>query len=114
MDSYTMILFLRVMFFIGFKSKKQRKNTSSSEFDSLVCKFVFDGLGHLIGESISVEDDLVIIKSDGSYLGIPLKHVESDGKKIIVKGLVDQHNAKRLGERWKRREEKKEGFVYDK
>lgn len=109
-----MILFLRMMFFIGFRSKKQHKNISSSDFDSLVCKFVFDGLGHLLGESISIEGDLVIIKSEGSYLGIPLKHVESDGKKIIVKGLVDQQNAKRLGERWRRQEEKKEGFVYDK
>jgi hypothetical protein len=109
-----MILFLRMMFFIGFRSKKQHKNISSSESDSLVCKFVFDGLGHLLGESISTEGDLVIVKSEGSYLGIPLKHVESDGKKIIVKGLVDQQNAKRLGERWRRKEEKKEGFVYDK
>lgn len=109
-----MILFLRMMFFIGFRSKKQHKNISGSEFDSLVCKFVFDGLGHLLGESISIEGDLVIVKSEGSYLGIPLKHVESDGKKIIVKGLVDQQNAKRLGERWRRQEEKKEGFVYDK
>ena len=109
-----MILFLRLMFFIGFRSKKQHKDMSKSEFDSLVCKFVFDGLGHLLGESISVEGDLVIIKSDESFLGVPLKHVEFDGKKVIVKGLVDQHNAKRLGERWRRREEKKEGFVYDK
>jgi hypothetical protein len=82
--------------------------------DNLVCKFVFDGLGHPIGESISIEKDLIIVKTEESFLGIPLKHVEADGKKVIVKGLVDQKNAKKLGERWRRKEMKKEGYLYHK
>jgi hypothetical protein len=102
------------MFFKGYQSKKKGKTSQPVNIESLVCKFVFDGLGHPIGESISVEDDLIIVKSDESYLGIPLKHVESDGKKIIVKGLVDQQNAKRLGERWRKAEMKREGVFYHK
>jgi len=111
MDSYTMIHFLVLMIFKGNQSKKAKRHNNGS-IDHLVCKFVFDGLGHPIGESISVEHDLIIVKTEHSFLGIPLKHVESDGKKVIVKGLVDQQNAKKLGERWRRREMKKDGVVY--
>ena len=102
------------MIFKGFQSKHQRNSHDEVQRSDLVCKFVFDGLGHPIGESISIEHDLIIIKASDAFLGIPLKHVESDGKKVIVKGLVDRKNAKKLGERWRKREEKKEGFCYDK
>ncbi len=100
------------MIFKGSQSN-QSKGLNGDQ-TKLVCKFVFDGLGHPIGESISLENDLIIVKTDNSFLGIPLKHVETDGKKIIVKGLVDQKNAKRLGERWRRKEMKKEGYLYRK
>lgn len=104
---------MMLMIFKGFQSKHQKDANDDFQRNNLVCKFVFDGLGHPIGESISIERDLIIVKADDSFLGIPLKHVESDGKKVIVKGLVDQKNAKKLGERWRKREEKKEGIVYD-
>lgn len=100
------------MIFKGFQSKQ--KKPSNETISNLICKFVFDGLGNPLGESISVEKDLIIVKTDGSFLGIPLKHVESDGKKVIVKGLVDQKNAKLLGERWRRQEMKKDGVIYQK
>jgi len=95
-------------------SQSNQNNGLNGDHSKLVCKFVFDGLGHPIGESISLENDLIIVKTDNSFLGIPLKHVETDGKKVIVKGLVDQKNAKRLGERWRRKEMKKEGYLYRK
>ena len=95
-------------------SRSNQSKGAYSDQSNLVCKFVFDGLGHPIGESICIEKDLIIVKTDESFLGIPLKHVEADGKKIIVKGLVDQKNAKRLGERWRRKEKKKEGYLYQK
>ena len=96
------------------ESAPKQSKKFNDEQSTLVCKFVFDGLGHPIGESISVENDLIIVKTNDSFLGIPLKHVETDGKKVIVKGLVDQKNAKRLGERWRRNEMKKEGYLYHK
>lgn len=101
------------MIFKGFQSKK-RKGTDDISKNELICKFVFDGLGHPIGESISIEQDLMIVKTDDSFLGIPLKHVESDGKKVVVKGLVDTKNAKRLGERWRKHEMDKDGVIYRK
>ena len=98
-----------------FKGSQSNQSKGLHDIHSnLVCKFVFDGLGHLIGESISIEKDLIIVKTDDSFLGIPLKHVEADEKKVIVKGLVDQKNAKRLGERWRKKEMKKEGYLYHK
>ncbi len=102
------------MFFKGSGSKKQSKRNQKGSENQLVCKFVFDGLGHMLGESICVDLDLIIIKADDCFLGIPLKHVESDGKKVIVKGLVDTKNAKVLGERWRKEELRKDGVVYDK
>jgi hypothetical protein len=102
-----------LMIFKGFQSK-QRKTTDDTQKYDLICKFVFDGLGHPIGESICIEQDLMIVKTDDSFLGIPLKHVESDGKKVVVKGLVDRKNAKRLGERWRKQEMKKDGVIYRK
>ena len=100
------------MIFKGFQSKQ--KKPSDETIRNLICKFVFDGLGNPLGESIRVENDLIIVKTDGSFLGIPLKHVEADGKKVIVKGLVDKKNAKVLGERWRRKEIKKDGMLYRK
>lgn len=105
---------MMLMIFKGFQSKKQKGTDNDLRKNDLICKFVFDGIGRPLGESISIEHDLIIVKSEDSFLGIPLKHVESDGKKIIVKGLVDRKNAKRLGERWRKSEEKKEGVVYKK
>jgi hypothetical protein len=104
---------MMLMIFKGFQSKHQKNSHEDYQRNDLICKFVFNGLGHPIGESISVEHDLIIVKTDDSFLGIPLKHVEADGKKVIVKGLVDKKNAKKLGERWRKREEKKEGIMYD-
>lgn len=103
-----------MMFFKGSGLKKSNKHDQNIYADSLICKFVFDGLGKLIGESISIENDLMIIKTNDSFLGVPLKHVESDGKKVIVKGLVDTKKAKILGERWRKEELNKGGIVYDK
>lgn len=103
-----------LMVFKASRPKKSNKHDQNTPADSLICKFVFDGLGKLIGESISIEHDLIIIKTEDFFLGVPLKHVELDGKKVIVKGLVDTKKAKILGERWRKEELNKGGVVYDK
>lgn len=103
-----------LMFFKGYGSKTPYKHDENVQTDVLICKFVFDGRGNLIGESISIENDLMIIKTEDSFLGIPLKHIESDGKKVIVKGLVDTKKARILGEQWRKEELNKGGIVYDK
>jgi len=87
-----------------FSRKKHRKNEEeeTAKINGLLCRFVLDGLGRKIGESVAVDDDIVIIKSGSKYLGVPLKHIEEDEKTLLVKGLVDQDKAEVLGEKWRR------------
>ena len=91
---------------------------SDSKEDSLLCRFVLDGTGKKIGESIAIYGDFIIIKSRDKYLGVPLKHIEENNKTLIVKGLVNQDKAKDFGEQWRKesfdeiklKEEKSNGF----
>lgn len=90
-----------------FFSRKKNKIDDESEEEenhrnNLLCRFVLDGRGRKIGESVALDDDIVIIKSGSKYLGVPLKHVEEDEKKLLVKGLVDFDKAKEMGEKWQR------------
>jgi hypothetical protein len=88
-----------------FSRRKQKKNNDVEEEDTrkatLLCRFVFDGAGKKIGESVSVDEDVLIIKSRNTYLGVPLKHIEVGDKSLIVKGLVDLSKAKEMGEKWR-------------
>lgn len=91
-----------------FKIKKREKNTESSEhLDLLLCRFVVDGTGNRIGESIAIDTDLLIVKSQTGFLGIPLKHVEYSDASVVVKGLVDKQKAYMLGENWQKRSTQK-------
>jgi hypothetical protein len=69
---------------------------------SMICKFVLDGTGRKLGESVSIDQDVLIIKSGSQFLGVPLKHVEPVGKTLIVKGLLDFTKAYELGEKWRK------------
>ena len=59
---------------------------------NLLCRFVLDGLGKTVGESVAVDDDILIIKSKNRYLGIPLKHIEHKlfGLSLTIAG-TQQH-----------------------
>jgi len=100
MNKFNLISFL--FFFSVFKIKKDEKylNNKSKE-NNLSCRFVIDGLGVNLGESIALDDDIIIIKNGKKYLGIPLKHVEEKGEKLIVRGLVDRRKALKMGESWR-------------
>jgi hypothetical protein len=91
------------MFF--FSRRKHKKNDEVEEEDiyknKLVCRFVLDGLGRKIGESVAVDEDILIIKSGCKYLGVPLKHIEEEEKTLLVKGLIDQDKAEEMGEEWR-------------
>jgi hypothetical protein len=87
-------------------SKKRRKKSEEIEAEeayksSLLCRFVMDGAGRKVGESVAIDDDLLIIKSGIKYLGIPLKHIEEEEKTLLVKGLVERDKAELLGEKWR-------------
>jgi hypothetical protein len=95
------------------KPKKPTENVESG----MLCKFVVDGSGKRIGESVSIDHDVLIIKSGSQFLGVPLKHVESSDKTLVVKGLMDFTKAYELGEKWRKesyRELKQHGCPEDK
>ena len=108
MTSKNIILPLKSEYIGGiffFNKKKEttelKKNIENSD-PSMICKFVIDGTGKKIGESVSIDNDVLIIKSGSQFLGIPLKHVEPGEKTLMVKGLVDFTKAYELGEKWRK------------
>ena len=83
------------------KGASNEVTTSDDETDSLVCRFVVDGNGKRIGESIGIAGDILIIKEGARFLGVPLKHIEEQETLLLVKGLVDFRKAYELGEKWR-------------
>jgi hypothetical protein len=85
---------------------KRKKKDEIEEEDKyknhLLCRFVLDGLGRKVGESVAIDNDILIIKSGSKYLGVPIKHIEEDEKTLLVKGLVEKDNAEMMGEKWRR------------
>ena len=69
----------------------------------LISKFVVDKEGNRIGETISFDGDLVIIKKQGTYLAVPLKHIEISKDNVRVRGIVEWDNALQMGELWKKK-----------
>jgi hypothetical protein len=91
-----------LFFFSKDRRKKREKNEEEENYkNSMICRFVLDGIGRKIGESVAIDEDIIIIKSGNKYLGVPLKHIEEVGKTLLVKGLVDQLNAEKMGEKWR-------------
>ena len=100
-----MIIFLTQIGFVFLFSKNKTKIKEESKKiedfkNSLICKFVFDGADKKIGESIAVDDDILIIKSGKKYLGVPIKHIEINEKTLLVKGLIKQDKAEKMGQKW--------------
>jgi len=110
---YSMLsgLFGNVFFFSKGRKKKDEEPEDEEYTDSLLCRFVVDGFGKKIGESVAVDNDVLIIKSGKKYLGIPLKHIEEKNKFLLVKGLVEKEKAELMGEKWK--EESFKQIKYD-
>jgi hypothetical protein len=100
---------LIMMQFVGgvfsFTKKKEtmeEKTTIDTMASSMICKFVLDGSGKKLGESVTIDHDVLIIKSSSRFLGVPLKHVEPREKTLLVKGLIDFTKAYELGEKWRK------------
>ncbi|KAA0002714.1 MAG: hypothetical protein FE048_03235 [Thermoplasmata archaeon] len=69
---------------------------------SLLSRFVVDKEGRRIGESISVYKDLLIIKKNGKFYAIPLKHVEVRKEELYIKGVVQWDVAEKLAREWRK------------
>ena len=107
-----------VFLFSRNKDKKEEKTKKEKDYrNDLLCRFVLDGAGKKIGESVAVDNDVLIVKSGSKYLGVPISHIEDEGKTLLVKGLVEQDKAEIMGEKWRHesfhdinsKEEKKDG-----
>jgi hypothetical protein len=85
----------------GNRRKKEEEEDEAHYKNNLLCRFVLDGLGKKIGESVAIEEDILIVKSRAKYLGIPMKHIEEEEKTLLVKGLVDREKAELMGEKWR-------------
>ena len=98
-------LFVLMKYFGGasfFSKKKTPEENFENATEELLCRFVVDSVGKKIGESVTIEDDILIIKKGGRFLGVPLKHVEEKEKMVVVKGLIDFSKAYELGENWRK------------
>jgi hypothetical protein len=91
------------IFFFSRNNKRTKEEPEEEETykDNLLCRFVLDGAGRKVGESVAIDEDIIILKSGKKYLGVPLKHIEDEGKTLLVKGLVDRENAEIMGEKWR-------------
>ena len=98
----TLEIIVGISFFYSKKQKKEDAVKKEFKRNGLLCRFVLDGGGNKIGESVAVNDDVVIIKSGSKYLGVPLKHIEEQEKTLLVKGLVDLSKAEEMGEKWQK------------
>jgi len=87
-------------FFKGKHKKRDKIEEEEANKNKLLCRFVLDGAGRKIGESVAIDEDILIIKSGSRYLGVPLKHIDEEEKTLLVKGLVDQLKAEIMGEKW--------------
>ncbi|UCD13138.1 MAG: hypothetical protein JSW60_06140 [Thermoplasmatales archaeon] len=90
------------LFFFNRKKSKEKEDEIENEENTLLCRFVTDNAGRKIGESVSLNNDMIIIKSGRRFLGVPLKHIEDDGKTILVKGVINFDKAYELGEKWRK------------
>jgi hypothetical protein len=90
------------MLFLRDKNKKIVKDGEEISEDGLLCRFVLDGQGRKVGESIAVYKDLLIIKTGKDFLGVPMKHIDVDISHILVKGLIDHTKALELGKGWQK------------
>jgi len=98
------VLSAGTVFFFSRGKRKKKDDVEEQEIfkNSLLCRFVLDGAGKKVGESVAIDEDVLIIKSKNEYLGVPLMHIEQNEKTLLVKGLVEKDKAEMLGEKWRR------------
>lgn len=98
--------YIAIYFGIFIFTKKANKEVEEEEdeqiYNDLLCRFVTDTSGKKIGESVSIDEDIIIIKSGSKFLGVPLKHIKETKKNIIVKGVFDFDKAYEMGEKWRK------------
>ena len=101
------VVSLEIIAGVSYIKKRDKKiiaefeEEKDSQKNNLLCRFVLDGVGRKIGESVAIDEDIMIIKTGSKYLGVPMKHIEEEEKTLLVKGLVDHDKAEEMGEEWR-------------
>ena len=90
------------VFLFNKKKNKEKEEENNHMENTLLCRFVTDHSGKKIGESVSIDEDIMIIKSGSRFLGVPLKHIEEQEKTIVVKAIIDFDKAYEMGEKWRK------------
>jgi len=90
------------IFFFTKRKNKEKEDENEQMNNTLLCRFVTDHSGKKIGESVSIDEDIMIIKSGSRFLGVPLKHIEEQEKTIMVKAIIDFEKAYEMGEKWRK------------
>ncbi|AGK60277.1 hypothetical protein Asulf_00244 [Archaeoglobus sulfaticallidus PM70-1] len=65
----------------------------------MICKFVYCN-GAMVGESVDVYENMIIVKVGERFIGIPLDRVEKVDAENIHISEFDEDEAKEVGERW--------------
>lgn len=90
------------------KRKKKGMTSPTGEVedprDEYLSLFVLNRNDEVVGESIGVEGDKIIIKNQDKFYEIPLGSVEIEDKKLRLKANVNWKKAKKAGDKWKTKE----------
>jgi len=70
--------------------------------DEMFSRFVLDGGGKRLGESIGVDGRYLIVKSKMKFYKIPLEAIADEGDELRIIRRVDMDRARKLGETWKK------------
>ncbi len=57
------------VFFFSIKKRNKNDEAINEDFDksNLLCRFVLDGLGEKVGESVAIDGDIIVIKTGTQY-----------------------------------------------
>jgi len=86
----------------------KRSSRQSVEYtdprDELLSLFIKSDSGEVIGESIGVEGEMLVVKSGERFYLLPLSAVKKEEGELLLVGQVDWERAQREGESWRSRE----------
>jgi hypothetical protein len=89
----------------GNKRSKGNPEFDPEEFrDEYLSRFVKDGGGSILGETIGFEGKDLILKKDDDFFRIPIRSVELEADFLRLIKDVNWKKAAKDGEKWRKRE----------
>lgn len=78
---------------------------------SLLSRFVLNAKGETVGETLSIDDEHVVLKKDGRFFVVSPEHVLAKDGMLIADANIDWDEAGRAGDAW--RETSEDRIEYD-